>query len=54
MGKSVAQLLCVRKRLALYFKYLLETEEPSMMAAIITVFNVPSVVNLLLDGLTIF
>ena len=27
MGKSVAQLLCVGKRLVLYFKYLLETEE---------------------------
>ena len=35
MGKSVAQLLCVRKRLVLNFKYLLETEEPSMIAAII-------------------
>ena len=45
LGKRVAQLRCIRKRLVLYFKYLLETEKPSMMPTIITVINVPFVTN---------
>ena len=45
LGKRVAQLCCIRKRLVLYFKYLLETEEPSVMPTIITVINVPCVTN---------
>ena len=45
LGKRVTQLRCIRKRLVLYFKYLLETEKPSMMPTIITVINVPFVTN---------
>ena len=45
LGKRVAQVLCIRKRLVPYFKCLLEKEEPSMMPTIISVINVPYVTN---------
>ena len=39
LGKRVAQLRCIRKRLVLYFEYLLETQKPSMMPTIISVIS---------------